>query len=280
MSSVAGIYQIKNIVNGHIYIGSTIDFKKRWKAHKQELRTGSHHSIHLQRAWNMYGENAFEFSVLCEVDDTSSLLDVEQAYLDECAPEYNICSKAGSPLGVKHTDETKRKLSEAHKGKQMSEEARAKLSELNKGKHLSEEHKRKIGEANKGALSPNFGKHPSEEARRKNSDANKGSLNHNFGKHPSEETRLKMSEAHKGNTSCLGNTLTEEHKRKLSEAWKHRASASEETRAKMSAARKGNTNCLGHKLTEEHKHKLSVALLAYCEAKHGLEAVPIEMAGA
>ena len=45
------------------------------------------------------------------------------------------------------SDDTRRKMSESHKGKKFSEETRRKLSESHKGKHLSEEHRRKISEA-------------------------------------------------------------------------------------------------------------------------------------
>jgi hypothetical protein len=72
--------------------------------------------------------------------------------------------------GRTFSEESKRKMSEAKKGK----------SGPNKGKHFSEEHKRKISEAKKG-------KHRSEETRKKMSEAKKG-------KHLSEETRKKISE--------------------------------------------------------------------------------------
>lgn len=92
--------------------------------------------------------------------------------------------------GKKHSEEAKRKMSEAHKGKKLSEEARKKISEANKGnknfegKHHSEATKRKLSESNKG-------KKRSEETRKKISESNKG-------KKRSEETRKKISEAQKG----------------------------------------------------------------------------------
>ena len=58
------------------------------------------------------------------------------------------------------SEETKRKLSEAAKGKHHSEETKRKMSEARKGKHFSEETKRKMSEAAKG-------KHFSEETKRK-----------------------------------------------------------------------------------------------------------------
>ena len=103
--------------------------------------------------------------------------------------------------GYVFSEETKKKLSEAHKGKTHSEESKRKMSEVNKGKTLSEEHKIKLSEAKKG-------------------------------KTFSEESKRKMSEAHKGKT------FSEEHKRKISETNKGRT-LSEETRRKISEARKG-----------------------------------------
>lgn len=68
----------------------------------------------------------------------------------------------GTMKGKHLTEEAKKKLSEAHKGKApwnkgipMSEETRKKLSEAHKGKHLSEEHKRKISETHKGIIKSN-----------------------------------------------------------------------------------------------------------------------------
>lgn len=101
---------------------------------------------------------------------------------------YTGCLK-----GKKFSEEHKRKLSEAHKGKHS----------CNKGKKLSEETKIKISEALKGIK-------PSDETRKKLSEARKG-------KKLSEETKKKMSEAHKGKK---GNKLSEEAKKKISESQK------------------------------------------------------------
>ena len=72
-----------------------------------------------------------------------------------------------------------------------SEETKRKLSEAKKGKKHSEETRRKQSERMKGENNLNYGKSPSEETRRKRSEANKG-------KKHSEETRRKQSEAKKG----------------------------------------------------------------------------------
>ena len=79
------------------------------------------------------------------------------------------------------TAETRRKMSESHKGKKFSEEHRRKISEAKKGKFLSEDTRKKMSESHKG-------KKFSEEHRRKMSESHKG-------KHLSEEHRRKISEA-------------------------------------------------------------------------------------
>ena len=100
-----------------------------------------------------------------------------------------------------------------------SEETRRKMSETHKGKIVSEESRKRIGEANKN---------PSEETRRKKSDANRGENNPNYGKTASEETRKKLSEALKN--------PSEEIRRKISEASKNR---SKEILKKIGEAQKG-----------------------------------------
>ncbi|AHJ86818.1 I-Tevl homing endonuclease [Salmonella phage STP4-a] len=62
----SGIYQIKNVLNNKIYVGSAKDFDKRWKRHFSDLSNNAHHSIKLQRSYNKHG-NVFECSVLEEV---------------------------------------------------------------------------------------------------------------------------------------------------------------------------------------------------------------------
>lgn len=61
---IAYIYQIKNILNGKIYIGSTKNYKKRFSNHKHDLKNNKHKNTHLQSAWNLYGGENFEFKML------------------------------------------------------------------------------------------------------------------------------------------------------------------------------------------------------------------------
>ena len=96
-----GVYQIRNLISGKIYIGSTVHFRDRKYSHFKELRSGTHHSSRLQAAFNKYGENAFVFEPIEIVDHEDKLLDREQHYLDTLLPfgkfGYNISKLAGEP---------------------------------------------------------------------------------------------------------------------------------------------------------------------------------------
>ena len=93
-SIISGIYQIKNIVSGKIYIGSSVNILHRWEIHKSDLNNNKHHSIVLQRAWNKYGAGAFEFSIL-ETCFIFALIFREQYYIDKLNPKYNMSKKSG-----------------------------------------------------------------------------------------------------------------------------------------------------------------------------------------
>jgi group I intron endonuclease len=84
-----GIYKIENIVNGKIYVGSSIDISKRFYKHLWMLRKGVHDNCHLQNSFNEYGENSFKFSIL-EFCDEKDLVIRENYYIEFfCACDGN-----------------------------------------------------------------------------------------------------------------------------------------------------------------------------------------------
>lgn len=236
----SGIYAITNTVNGNRYIGSSANISRRWSEHKRLLSKNMHHSGHLQNAWNKYGADSFEFSVVeyCEIDQ---LLDREQFCIDSEKPAYNVCLIAGSCLGVKHTETARANMSEAQKGNtkalgcKRSEETLIKMREARKSRlPISEETRHRMSEAQKGNTNTlghtnMLGHKHTEETKLKMSEVQMGHIT-------TEETRRKIGESKKGNTNCLGRKLTEETRRKIGEAGKGRV-ASDETRRKMSEAK-------------------------------------------
>lgn len=227
MKNISGIYKIENKINGKIYVGSAVNIRMRWNGHKSELSRNIHGNKKLQRSWNKYGREAFEFLILQEVENKSDLLTIEQQWIDssQCIKNgYNILPVAGSRLGVKQTEEHKKKISIANSGKTRTKEHQEKLNASNRGNKRSDETKQKLSEAHKRRLPR------TEESKNKTSESLKGRV---F----SEETRGKISLAAKN--------ITPEHRAKLSAA-RIGIVFSAETRLKMSLAaknrKKGSTN--------------------------------------
>ncbi len=58
------LYEITNIINGIGYVGITKGrVKHRWWSHKKDLKTGKHGNRWLQRAYDKYGPEAFEYKI-------------------------------------------------------------------------------------------------------------------------------------------------------------------------------------------------------------------------
>lgn len=152
MSDKCGIYSITNKIDNTKYYGSTTSWWRRKSAHKNALKKNKHPNIHLQRAWNKYGEENFEFNFELEVCQPY-LLFVEQIYLDSNSNDYNFAKVAGASMrGKKHSPETRAKISAARKGNKFSDETRKKMSIAQKTFSDTDEGKMakvKAGKANK-----------------------------------------------------------------------------------------------------------------------------------
>jgi group I intron endonuclease len=227
-SMKSGIYAIVNTVNGKRYVGSALNFRKRWGLHRHNLRAGKHHSPHLQKAWNKYGESAFVFSIL-EFVHPEFLLEIEQKYINVNRGGYNIAKIAGtSMLGKRHRPETIKKMRAARALQKIlppSQETIEKRRAANTGKKRSSEYCAKRREAMKG-------KSPSEKciaaARLKN-----------LGRKLSDETRSRMS------ASRIGRVIPREQIERF-RAKRIGHSVSLETRAKISRtlkAKKRGKSC-------------------------------------
>lgn len=79
---ISGIYLIELLNSGRFYVGSSVDILHRWDCHKSDLIKNSHHSILLQRAWNKYGADNFEFKILELVKNIDNLFLQEQYWID------------------------------------------------------------------------------------------------------------------------------------------------------------------------------------------------------
>jgi len=168
----SGIYQIRNLTNGNIYVGSSTNINRRWREHRHDLNLNKHNNHHLQYAWNKYGKNYFVFEIIELIDNKNILVEREQFYIDSWNPQYNIAPTAGNMLGFTHSEESKKKMSESRKGFQVGEK------NPNYGKPMSKEQKIQISKSLMGRFigikNPMYGKHLSKECKTHLSETKKG----------------------------------------------------------------------------------------------------------
>lgn len=167
------IYKVENKINGKIYIGKTIKSLSRRKTeHYSSSKRNSSYAFH--RALRKYDENVFEWEILQFAFNIDKLNELEKIYISQYKKEkilYNMTDGGEGIIGYKHTDgskekmsrkgskhseETKKIMSQKMKGKKNclgfkhSEESRKKYSEAHKGHKVSEETKIKLSRSNSG----------------------------------------------------------------------------------------------------------------------------------
>ena len=131
-----GIYRIRNLVNGKMYIGFTsMNFGDRRDSHFACLRNNYHFNHDLQNDFNKYGESNFVFEVVEEIesDDILKYQEKEIYYIslyDTVNTGYNYT--AGGNNHIRPTREKIRQMAEinriANTGKRVSEETKKRMS--------------------------------------------------------------------------------------------------------------------------------------------------------
>lgn len=138
---------ITNKHNGKIYVGSATDFWRRYLSYRN-CGSIDDTTMVIYRAMQKHGFDNFVFDILEVVEDKNALIAREQAWIDRLQPfgstgvGYNVCPTAGSRLGVKHTDESKQRMSESRKHvvytdawrTNLSKSARARIDQLKAAK--------------------------------------------------------------------------------------------------------------------------------------------------
>lgn len=89
-----GIFQIRNLTNDKVFVGSTLNLDTVFNRHKFQLDAGGHPSKPLQKDWNESGEENFAFEILEELpyredpnyDHSSDLETLEDLWLEKLEP--------------------------------------------------------------------------------------------------------------------------------------------------------------------------------------------------
>ena len=213
------IYLWKNLINDKVYVGQTQNFYQRMKQYQRGNDVGRV----VGKALAKYGFDNFEVFIL-EQDVPIANLDAREQYwldfykcYDSCIG-YNVCQEASTTRGYRHSEDSKRKMSEKTKKRFRDHPEYAKaIGDRQRGKKASQTTKDKMSQSRLG-----------------NQNAK--------GSHwkMTEESKKKISQALKGKQNCLGHKHTQETKDKIAESNRNRT-VSEETRRKISEANKGKT---------------------------------------
>jgi group I intron endonuclease len=176
------IYKSTNLINGKCYIGQTTkSLDKRIKDHVNDTKIYRDNS-YFHNAIRKYGIDNFKWEILCKCDN-KLLLNIRETMKIIVENSYWINGKGynltwggdGWVSGQKHTEETKKKMSESRKG----------------------------------SNNPMFGRHLTDEQRKRRCESSKGSNNNFYGKKHTEETKAKIREKRKNQV------ITEEMKEKI-----------------------------------------------------------------
>jgi group I intron endonuclease len=142
----AGVYAIRHVATGRVYVGGTVNLRQRACDHERGLIAGVHRNSLLQAAWLTEGPGGFEFVVLEIVVSHADLLAREQHYIDALGAYqgrggFNLVPRAGTQLGLVMPEAAKASLSEQHKGMRASDAARARMSETARALWQEPEHR-------------------------------------------------------------------------------------------------------------------------------------------
>ena len=261
---LAGIYKLTCLSNNKVYIGKTINIKRRINDHRKS-KIIPNKKYKIAHAIVKYGWDSFTVEILdvfenfikSNPDHNQQLLDTETKFIEMFDSTnndkgYNICKHSTDRTGHICSDESRERMSIAQKKvvRVFGEVERKRLSDIRLGKKMSDEAKEKIRQSS-------LGRKHSEESKEKMSKQRKGRKATHV---VSEETKDKMR------ASRIGKPCSEDTKRKIglsnkgkirSDEWKVNMSnikkgipCSEEAKVKISIA---NT---GRKCSEETKEKI------------------------
>ena len=158
--------------NGKVYIGMTKQtLQRRFSAGRGYKGCPRMHNAIKKYGWENF-KHEILFDGLSKEEAEQKEIELIRAYKSNLE-DYGYNIENGGNVSGTHSEETKKKISAAHKGKHISEEVRKKCSQTKKGKLT-------------GAENPFYGKRHTEECKKKHSDFMKGNK-YNLGHHHTEE---------------------------------------------------------------------------------------------
>lgn len=140
-----------------LYVGSSKHIRRRVLRHIADFKRGEHSNKFLQRVFEKHGEPIVHVFVYCDEVD---VLKREKFAIDMFKPRFNLAPTAGRNTGHKHSIETREQMRQASieawkkRDRRISDEHRRLLSLAGKGKRHTEEAKLKISRSKMGIKRP------------------------------------------------------------------------------------------------------------------------------
>ena len=124
-----GVYCLVNLINGHIYIGSSVNLAVRMSNYLNTtyLKNRKNNNMPIIQALLKYGQENFAILIV-EYVDIENLSVRETFYITHFLPYYNVLKQGYSSLGYKHTEATKKLLSELAQNKVHSDKTKSLIS--------------------------------------------------------------------------------------------------------------------------------------------------------
>jgi group I intron endonuclease len=176
------IYIATNLETGKQYVGQSVNFKSRMWHHLHQKGPS-----YFERSLQNRGAGGFSIVTITYPQDE---LNYQEKFwiakLDTMYPNgYNLTAGGLGKIGCRLSDDAKKKISMAHRGRKNTEETKLKMSLAAKGRIVGGDTKEKLRLIN-------LGKKLSPETRAKMSESRTGDKNHFYGKKHTEQTKERM----------------------------------------------------------------------------------------
>jgi group I intron endonuclease len=154
------VYLITNLLNGCCYVGKATDFQVRWQNHLKLAKRGK--GYHLHAAIRQYGVDSFTISLLVQCTSDSEAFEQEKRMIEDLKLRgvrlYNESDGGKGPVGFKHSESSKLKISLALQSKSKPKLVRQRIARSLKGRTFSETHRKNLSVKAVGHSNSQFGK--------------------------------------------------------------------------------------------------------------------------
>ncbi len=132
----SGVYCLINNINGHAYVGSSINLTSRMRNYLNNtfLKSKQNINMPITKALLKYEQSNFTLLIL-EYVEPESLNIRETFYITLIIPYYNVLKQGYSSLGYKHTENTKKLLSELGNNRIHSDKTKALIAKALTGEN-------------------------------------------------------------------------------------------------------------------------------------------------